>query len=162
VAGTAYRGPARTLLLRAKAGRRELLRPLGERLARLAEVAGLGGRGVLVIAVPSHLLARWRRGFDPAREIAGPVAARLGCPLHPGLVRRLPALRASKGLSASDRRAAVENAFRAPRPLPGARVLLVDDVLTTGATLSACARALRAAGAAEVSGAVWARTPRGL
>jgi predicted amidophosphoribosyltransferase len=102
-----------------------------------------------------------RRGFDPAREIARPVAEALGLPLVFALRRDLRRRGPAKRLSASARTRQLAGAFHpsSRRRMPPV-VLLVDDVLTTGATAGSCARALRELGAEEVRVAVWARTPR--
>lgn len=158
-----YDGVARGFLLGAKlGGRPELLPLLGAQLAALLRAGSFAHGCGAVVPVPSHPLVRLRRGFDPAREIARPVAADLGLPLVPGL-RRVRGGAPAKRLSAADRERALARAFAlsARRPLPPA-VLLVDDVLTTGATVTACALELRTAGVAEVRIAVWARTPRRL
>ena len=155
----AYDDLARRFLLRAKfAGRRELLIPLGQQLSRVLHHAGFASDSSCVVAVPSHPWALLRRGFNPALEIARVVAGTLGLPLlRWALTRRLGAA-AAKRLTATQRRG-LANAFRSRRPLGGQRVLLIDDVLTTGATAEGCATALRAAGASKVRLAVWARTP---
>jgi predicted amidophosphoribosyltransferase len=157
-----YDGVARAFLLGAKLrGRPELLPHFGTQLASLVS-AGAFARGCgAVVPVPSHPLARLRRGFDPAREIARPVAHALGLPLLSPLRRSLRRPGPAKRLSAAARGRLLAGAFQpaSRSPLPRV-VLLVDDVLTTGATAASCARALRALGVEEVRVAVWARTPR--
>ena len=157
----AYDEVARRFLLRAKVGGRgEILPLLGGQLASTLVASSFAAGCGAVVPVPSHLGARLRRGFDPALEISRTVAAALCLPLVRALRRRWSRPGAAKRLSAAARAVALEGAFRSVggRPLP-ARVLLVDDVLTTGATAAACARALRARGVEEVRLAVWARTP---
>lgn len=158
----AYDRLARRFLLRAKAGgRREILDALGARLGRRVALAGFAERCSIVIPVPSHPWTRFRRGFNPALELARAVAAATSLPLAPGaLARDWRRLEPAKGLGRSARREAVRDAFQTRGRWPSARVLLVDDVLTTGATAAACVAALRGAGALEVRLAVWARTPR--
>jgi len=158
----AYDAVARTFLLGAKLrGRPELLPLLGAQLASLLCAGAFADGCGAVVPVPSHPLVRLRRGFDPAREIARPVAAALALPLVPALRRRLASGGAAKRLTAAGRLRSLQHAFRprAGRRLP-ACVLLVDDVLTTGATAAACARELRRLGVEEIRVAVWARTPR--
>jgi predicted amidophosphoribosyltransferase len=119
---------------------------------------GRGAAGVLapaLVPVPAHPVRRRRRGFDPAAELAAALAARTELPLAPILRRRDRAPR-QVGLGRAQRRGAgrlVIEATRAPPP----RVLLIDDVHTTGATLDACARALVAAGCGEVVAVTYAR-----
>jgi ComF family protein len=112
-------------------------------------------RGGVLVPVPPHAGRRRRRGFDPAAELTGALAPRLGLPVARCLRRRdresqLGATRAQRRRAG---RLAIE--LRAPPP---ARVLLVDDVHTTGATLDACARALLAGGCDEVVAITYART----
>ena len=108
-----------------------------------------------VVAVPSSWRTRWSRGFNPAELLARPVARRLGVPLRPWL-KKTGKSPPQVGLKRAERLANVANAFAA-RGRPEGPVLLVDDVMTTGATVDACARALRSAGAASVDVAVLAR-----
>jgi len=161
VAAVAYQGAAPRFLLRAKErGRPELLRPLAGQLLAAASASGILGRADVVVPVPSSFPSRIRRGFVPAREMARVLARGSSLPWSPdGLRRRGLAARAFKGLGAAERRARARNAIEVRKPFQGAQVLLVDDVMTTGATLAACARALRLAGAVTVRAAVWARTP---
>lgn len=106
-----------------------------------------------VIPVPLHPWRRWRRGFNQTELLAKPVARQLGLPLADILQRRR--FTASQvGLNRTQRAANVQGAFLV-RPgqeaaLRNARILLVDDVFTTGATLAECALVLRESGAREV------------
>ena len=113
--------------------------------------AGLTGT---VVPVPAQPARRRRRGFDPAHSLAAALAPRLGVPLVPALRRRDRGGQQARAGRAARRLATLDLVARAPP----ARVLLVDDVHTTGATLDACARALKDAGAARVTAVTYART----
>ncbi|HXU33083.1 MAG TPA: phosphoribosyltransferase family protein [Thermoanaerobaculia bacterium] len=135
---------------------------LGRHLAREL-AAGLGRElreADLVVPVPLHWTRRVARGFDQAERIAVPLAEGLRLPVVRALTRRW-ATRAQTRLGRTARRANLAGAFRIgdSRAVAGRRILLVDDVTTTGATLEAAAAVLRAAGAAEVLGLTAARTP---
>jgi predicted amidophosphoribosyltransferase len=154
-----YENLARRFLLRAKLGSRpEILEELGRHLARVVEIEGLAEDCQAVVPVPSHPWITLRRGFSPARELARPVARRLGLPLRGWVRRRLGTVQASKRLGARQRRQAAHAAFLARPGATDQGILLIDDVMTTGATLGGCARALKAVGARSVQAAVWART----
>ncbi|HMN84185.1 MAG TPA: ComF family protein [Burkholderiaceae bacterium] len=118
----------------------------------------------LVVAVPLSLERLLERGFNPAQVIAARVARRLGLPAPRPLLRRLWHTGSQSGLGLRERRDNVEGVFdcdeAAGRAISGRAVLLVDDVMTTGATLQAAADALKCAGARAVVNAVIARTPR--
>lgn len=114
----------------------------------------------LVVPVPMHWTRRLLRGVSAADGLARGVAASLGLPCRPLLVRRR-ATRMQNELPPSERRANVRAAFRATPAAAARRCLLVDDVTTTGGTLSACRTALVAAGAAAVYAAVVARADAG-
>lgn len=114
-----------------------------------------------VVPVPLH---RWRllsRRYNQAAEVARRLASNSGLVYLPDALVRPRATATQGGRSASGRRRNVAGAFTVPagreRLIEGRRILLIDDVLTTGATADACARALKNAGAAEVSLAVIAR-----
>lgn len=111
----------------------------------------------LVVPVPLPWPRRLRRGFNPAEVLAQPVARGLGRPLERLLIRRWG--RRQTGLSRRGRQRNLEGRLRCRRRLDGERVLLVDDVLTTGVTLDAAARCLRRAGAGSVVALAAVRTP---
>lgn len=135
---------------------------LGRHLANaLAEGLGEALDGFdAIVPVPLHWRRRLTRGYNQAERIASPLARQLGLPLVSALrrARRTPP---QTSLGKSDRLANLRQAFRVPRPgrVRGLRLLLVDDVATTGATLDASAAALRQAGAVAVTAVVAARTP---
>ena len=109
-----------------------------------------------VVPVPLHRARLARRGFNQAELIARAVAGRIGAPLSDKL-RAVRRTRDQVELSAGERRENVAGAFEARGSLAG-RILLVDDVFTTGATLSECAGVLRRAGAGEVQALTLCRT----
>lgn len=143
-----YGGPMAEAVRRLKYGRRTELAPvLGAMLA--ARAIELAGEVDAVVPVPLHASRLRRRGFNQAALLARPVARALGAPLVTSELRRLRDTPPQAGLDAGSRVRNVRGAFVALRA-PGARVLLVDDVRTTGATLAECAEALTIAGAEHV------------
>ncbi len=140
-------------------GERRLAVPLGQAAARRWARAGVGGD--LIVAVPVHATRARQRGYDQAALIAEVVAGELGLPYWPVLERRR-ATTAQFDLDREQRSTNVQGAFglrrdSAPVPLAGRWIVLVDDVTTTGATLSACAAVLLDAGAIGVSAVTVAR-----
>ena len=123
---------------------------------RLREAA----RPQAIVPVPLHRARLRRRGFDQTLEIARPLGRALGVPVLPGALVRLRATQEQSRLSAIARRRNLKGAFQAwPKlPLPE-HVAIVDDVMTTGATLRAAANALRQAGVKRVDAWVAARVP---
>jgi len=111
-----------------------------------------------VVALPLASSRQRERGFNQAQEIAARVARSIGLPNVPALERTV-ASPPQAGLALSARARNVRGAFAARVALTGARVALVDDVMTSGATLGAAATALRRAGAAHVECWIVARTP---
>lgn len=133
-------------------GCRSLSQGLGAQLRDSA--ADLLAYADVVVPVPLHRSRRRARGFNQARELA----RRLGVPMV-DVLRRIRATPSQTDLPADARHANVQNAFalKRGRGVEGLRIVLVDDVSTTGATIEACARVLRAAGAADVSAVTAAR-----
>lgn len=149
-----YDGALRVIIRAIKyEGRRSLALPLG-RLMRTRGAELLEGADA-VVPVPLHHSRRSERGFNQAADLSRP----LGVPVRDALrrVRRTPT---QTGLPAAQRHRNVRDAFavtRVGRSLAGATIVLIDDVSTTGATLEACARALRGAGVREVRALTAAR-----
>ena len=107
----------------------------------------------VIVPVPLHRHRRRERGFNQAELIARVIARQTRLPLAPRLLTRAkPTERHRAGLDARDRARSVAGAFRVPHPraVIGMTILLVDDLFTTGSTLSAAARALLDAGAQHV------------
>jgi ComF family protein len=143
-------GVARAAILLAKHGRRlSLLRRLARLLAEEApQYLALQDWDGLV-PVPLHWVRRWRRGFNQAEVLARAVGRRHGLPVLPRVLRRVRATPRQHG-DFEARRGNLRDAFLARTDVAGRRLLLVDDVFTTGATADACAVTLLRAGAAEV------------
>jgi ComF family protein len=144
----------------------EQIEPLGAWFAeRLAEVVSAEGDRLaadVVVPVPLHRQRERERGYNQAALLSKPLAKRLRLPHKAVLLMRTRARPDKQVLSLEERWESVRGAF-ATRPgiqVDNLRVLLVDDVLTTGATLDACARALREAGAKSVIGLTAARAIR--
>ncbi|MBX3432756.1 MAG: ComF family protein [Pirellulales bacterium] len=117
----------------------------------------------VVAAPPMHWRRRWQQGFNPQAALARQTAARLRAPADPDLLRLRRDVPRQVGLSHAGRLRNLhgEMELGRGRRLAGARVLVVDDILTSGATCSEAARVLLAAGASEVAVLVVARTPPG-
>jgi competence protein ComFC len=155
-----YEGPLVRAILLLKF---EQIEPLGELFGRM--LAGLVAatcpalEADVVVPVPLHRERQRERGYNQAAVIAKPLAKRLGIAYKPILLSRIRPRPDKHILSLEERWESVRGAF-ATRPgsvVDNLRVLLVDDVLTTGATLDSCARALRDAGAKSVVGLTVAR-----
>jgi ComF family protein len=115
----------------------------------------------LIVPMPLYWRKRWQRGFNQAALLAREIGRRTHIPVGNAL-RRVKDTAAQAGLTNAKRRLNVSGAFRAKRnaALNGKRVLLIDDVMTTGATAASCARALRMAGASDVTLLTLARADR--
>lgn len=113
----------------------------------------------VLVAVPLHPTRLRERGYNQAIEIARPLCRALDMPVLLRGIERRHASPSQTGGSAVQRRASVAAAFRVARNLAGLRVAIVDDVITTGATVNALAAALLAAGAARCIAIAAARTP---
>ena len=108
----------------------------------------------MLMPVPLHRARLWKRRFNQAAILAGRLSMAAGLPLELRALRRIRRTTSQVGLSRGERRRNVADAFAvapgAAARIAGKRILLVDDVITTGATLGACAQVLKAAGATEV------------
>ncbi|MDQ6655114.1 MAG: ComF family protein [Verrucomicrobiota bacterium] len=160
VASFRSRGVVREVIHKFKYGHEIHLRfPAADWLVETLDDPRLAGRRIdVVIPVPLHAARKRERGFNQAELLAELLSARAGLPMKPLLQR----IRYTTTQTAFDRAERIENlrdAFRLRKKanVRGLRVLLIDDVLTTGSTLSECARVLKAAGAVSVHAATAAR-----
>ncbi|PYT21635.1 MAG: hypothetical protein DMG57_37905 [Acidobacteria bacterium] len=155
-----YEGTLRPLIHLFKYSRmKPLVKPLAE---YLAAALPRDQRFDIAVPMPLHWRRRWQRG-NQSELLARATASRSGIPMA-NAVRRMRATESQAGLSNAQRRANVSGAFRVKggRQVQGLRVLLIDDVMTTGATAAACAQALKRAGAKSVALLALARVDRRL
>lgn len=132
----------------------------GRVLARLmAQGLRDAERPEALVPVPLHARRLRRRGYDQTLELARPLAHRLGIPIRTDLLTRRRATQAQSRLDEAQRQHNLHGAFAVGDGSRPAHVALIDDVMTTGATLRAAAQALRAAGVARVDAWVCARVP---
>ena len=143
-------------------GRRRLAAHVAKELSAFARRYLRDAPLTVVLPVPLHWRRLWRRGFNQAEWFAQPVAEELGLPLRTAWLARRRPTPSQTTFNRIQRLANLEGAFgltAAGTAVAGERVLLVDDVITTGATVEACARVLREAGAAGITVLAVARTP---
>lgn len=154
-----YEGPLQQLIHLLKYGKVETL--AGPMARLLVRALPLEQTFDAVIAMPMHWRKRWERGFNQAELLALPVARRYGLKLSANL-RRKRYTKPQAGLTEAERRENLKGSFRVRKAgqIAGKRILLIDDVFTTGATLRAAAAELKAAGAAHVSALTLARVDR--
>ena len=137
---------------------------LSEPLGRfLLQALPLDANFDLVVAMPMHWRKRWERGFNQAELLAQPVARRYGLRLA-NVLQRTRYTKSQAGLTETERRANLRGSFSVDRPerIAGKRILLIDDVFTTGSTLRAAADVLKSAGAAHVAALTLARVDRAI
>jgi ComF family protein len=147
-----YQGPIRQLCLELKQERNAWMAPwIMDVLIEARGEVGRSPRDSWVVPVPLHWRRRLRRGYNQSEALADRLARRLGLPLSQSL-RRVVATPPLARSGRAERARLLRDAFRArtSTSLKGRTVLLVDDILTTGATCGAAARALKRAGASQV------------
>lgn len=155
-----YENRLRDAVIRMKSSEGEALAEMLGRVFCETACARIRTLGVdVVVPVPSHWRRQWARGYNQAAAIARELATGLGLRFEGGMLRRVRPTAQQMLMTATARRENVRGAFRARRPASprGKRILLVDDVMTTGSTAAEAARTLRAAGAEWVVVAVLAR-----
>jgi ComF family protein len=165
VAGLAYGFPVDRLVCRLKFSRDlSCLEILALELIDAVRRAG-GPLPDIIAPVPLHRTRQFARNFNQADLLARRLGKALGIPVHSSLLTRTRRTPAQSGLDAGQRRRNIRGAFACRRRnaigLAGSRVAIVDDVMTTGATLAECCRTLKGAGAAGISLWVAARAPPG-
>lgn len=134
---------------------------LGGALAATVQTADPAPPGVdLIVPMPLHPARMKRRGFNQALEIARPLARRLGVPLAPTAARRVRDTAPQAGLPRDERQRNLRDAFECATDFQDRSILVVDDVMTTGASVGELARVLKLHGASQVVVAVAARTPQ--
>jgi ComF family protein len=133
-------------------GRRRLAEPLGDLLIAAVEGRLPLGLPDLLVPVPLHRRREHERGFNQALLLARRLGRAWDRPVRDDVLVRVVATPSQTALEAPQRRANVRGAFRLRRPelIAGRHVIVVDDILTTGATVSECARVLQGGGAATV------------
>lgn len=155
----AYEGVLRELIHLFKYGKiKTLARPLGD---LLASALPREQEWDALVPVPLHWRRQWKRGFNQSELLARDIARRTAIPVVNALGRKHPTL-TQAGLSITNRRRNVATAFRCKQPgaVAGKRILLIDDVMTTGSTGAACALVLKRAGARKVALLTVARVDR--
>jgi len=152
----AYDEISRSIAIRLKYGRKvALARTMARFMAPLVQ----RDDHAILVPVPLHRTRLWQRGFNQSVLVAREIARATGLRSEPSLLRRVKRTPPLKGMNRRQRRKVVAGAFQVEKSLElqGRTVVLIDDVLTTGSTANACARALQRAGAKRVELVSWAR-----
>lgn len=134
-----------------------LAEPLGQILAQVVATAGNNFVPDVIVPVPLHPERLRQRGYNQALELARPMSRVLNSPLDTTLLQRSCKTQQQQGLSAAERRSNLRNAFVLTSESSARRILLVDDVMTTGETVRECSRTLVAGGVEEVQVAIIGR-----
>jgi ComF family protein len=155
-----YDGPARDLVHRLKfSDRLDMAGPMGRWMARAG--TGLTADADALVPVPLHPLRFWRRRYNQSALLAQEVSRRCGVPVRLDWLARVKPTRPQVGLTRAERADNLQGSFRVNEGrramVAGSRIVLVDDVFTTGATANAAARVLLRAGAASVDVLTFAR-----
>jgi ComF family protein len=154
----AYDELSRSIAIRLKYGRKvALARTMARYMAPLVHAGD-----AILVPVPLHRSRLWQRGFNQSALVATELARTTGLRSELRLLKRVKRTPALKGMSLAQRRRTVAGVFDVDpsAELAGRTIVLVDDVLTTGSTANACARALKRAGAGRVELVSWARVVR--
>jgi ComF family protein len=155
-----YEDRLRDVILRMKQRAGDVLAEcMGRLWAAHAENRFREARPDVLIPVPLHWWRKWQRGHNQSEALAEAISSRLQLPCRASWLKRIRATPHQAGLGGTERRLSMRSAFRAAKnvDLKGKSILLIDDVLTTGATASEAAKALKEAGAARVVVAVLAQ-----
>ena len=131
-----------------------LAKPLGQLLGKVISAADNNFVPDQIIPVPLHPDRLRELGYNQALEVARPIARQLGIPIDTTLLQRNRKTQQQQGLSAIERKSNLRNAFTLASKASAFKILLIDDVMTTGETVRECSRALLAGGVAEVQVAV--------
>lgn len=157
-AALAYDEKARGVALKLKYGRKVGLARVMARY--MGPLKGEWNDEALLVPVPLHRWRLWNRGFNQSGEVAKALAKMWGVEVAHDALIRTRRTQPLKGMNPGRRREMVRGAFRADASVKGRTVVLVDDVITSGSTAEACARALRKAGARRIELICWARVVR--
>lgn len=159
IAVVPYEGRYKELVQNLKYQERlDLAEPLASLMAEKSRKAKLHKTLELIVPVPLHPAREKERGYNQSLCLAQSIARKLGLPLADAVLIRQSYLKTQTGLSRLERAANISKAFRVidRAKIRQKNILLVDDIITTGATLSACAAALKEGGARLVCGVTWA------